>query len=430
MGKKTSFILKILAASLFAMLLTVFVMTDNISLSTSDAGEDVAVGDVEDGTYTGTGDGFNGPIEVEVTVEGGEIANVEVLSHSDSPDISDPAFENVPQAIVENNSTDVDVASGATMSSNGIMDAVNNALSGGSSGSDSAAGDASGESFEDGTHTGTAEGHNGPLEVEVTVENGEITDVTVLEHSETEDLSDPAIEEVPAAIVENNSTDVDTVSGATVTSEAIMAAVENALGGGSDEAAAPATGATYEDGTYTASVEGHNGPLEVEVTIVNGEISNVAVLDHSETEGLADPAIEEVPAAIVENNSTDVDTVSGATVTSEAIMDAVNLALEEASGGSAADTTEAVSYTDGTYEGSTEAHNGPLNVEVTIENGEISDVTVLDHSETEGLADPAIEEVPAAIVENNSTDVDTVSGATVTSEAIMDAVNNALEAAN
>lgn len=420
MGKKTSFILKLLAASLFVMLLTVFVMTDNVTLSSNDDAASVDTDEVADGTYTGSGEGFNGPIEVEVTVEGGEIANVEVLSHSESPDISDPAFENVPQTIVDNNSTDVDVASGATFSSEGIMSAVNNALSGdtGVDVEEDTSNNESDEELEDGTHTGTAEGRNGPIDVEVTVEDGEITDVTILEHNESEDISDPAIEEVPQAIVENNSTDVDVASGATLTSEGIMAAVENALFG--------TEAASYEDGTYTATVDGHNEPIEVEVVVEDGEISEVTVLNHGETEDLSDPAIEDVPAAIVENNSTDVDVASGATVTSEAIMEAVELALEEASG----ETSEDVTYTDGTYEGSAEGHNDSLNVEVTVENGEISEVTVLDHSETEGLADPAIEDVPAAIVENNSTDVDVSSGATVTSEAIMDAVANALEAAN
>lgn len=420
MGKKTSFILKLLAASLFVMLLTVFVMTDNVTLSSNDDAASVDTDEVADGTYTGSGEGFNGPIEVEVTVEGGEIANVEVLSHSESPDISDPAFENVPQAIIDNNSTDVDVASGATFSSEGIMSAVNNALSG-DTGTDvekDTSNDVSDEELEDGTHTGVAEGAHGPIEVEVTVTDGEITEVIVLDHNETEGTADPAIEETPQAIVENNSTDVDVASGATLTSEGIMAAVENALFG--------TEAASYEDGTYTATVDGHNEPIEVEVVVEDGEISEVTVLNHGETEDLSDPAIEDVPAAIVENNSTDVDVASGATVTSEAIMEAVELALEEASG----ETSEDVTYTDGTYEGSAEGHNDSLNVEVTVENGEISEVTVLDHSETEGLADPAIEDVPAAIVENNSTDVDVSSGATVTSEAIMDAVANALEAAN
>lgn len=78
--------------------------------------------------------------------------------------------------------------------------------------------------------TGEAEGHNGVVKVEVTVEGDTITDVQVVEHEETEGISDPAIETIPQQIVENNGTDgVEAVSGASVTSNAIIEAVNNAL---------------------------------------------------------------------------------------------------------------------------------------------------------------------------------------------------------
>lgn len=87
-------------------------------------------------------------------------------------------------------------------------------------------------------------------------------------------------------------------------------------------------GATYEDGTYTGEAEGHNGPLKVEVEVSDGKISSVKVTEHEETEGLADPTIEQIPAAIVDKNSTDVDTIAGATVTGDAIIKAVEDALK------------------------------------------------------------------------------------------------------
>lgn len=79
--------------------------------------------------------------------------------------------------------------------------------------------------------TGAAPGMGGDVKVEVTVEDGKITGVTVTEQNETPGLSDPAIEQVPAAIVAANSTEVESVSGATITSEAIKAAVAAALSG-------------------------------------------------------------------------------------------------------------------------------------------------------------------------------------------------------
>ena len=171
-----------------------------------------------------------------------------------------------------------------------------------------------GVEYVDGTYEGTAEGVHGPVTVEVTITEGNISEVVVLEQQENEEIASSALEEIPAAIVDENSTQVEVVSGASMTSEAIMVAADNAL--------------LQASLVYQATVEGHNGPMTVEVALDEGTITRVEVVEHEETEGLAEPALEEVPGAIVENNSTDVDTVSGATVTSEAIIEAVNLVLD------------------------------------------------------------------------------------------------------
>lgn len=83
-----------------------------------------------DGTYTGSGKGMMGNIEVSVTVEGGKITAVEVTAQSETAGISDPALESIPQAIVDAQSWEVDVVAGATFTSNGIMEAVKNAITG------------------------------------------------------------------------------------------------------------------------------------------------------------------------------------------------------------------------------------------------------------------------------------------------------------
>ena len=86
------------------------------------------------------------------------------------------------------------------------------------------------------TLTGTGKGFGGILTVSVTVDGDKITAVEVTENSETPNVAGTALTEIPAAIVEANSADVEAVSGATVTSNAIMYAVKNAL----DPAANPA----------------------------------------------------------------------------------------------------------------------------------------------------------------------------------------------
>lgn len=80
-----------------------------------------------------------------------------------------------------------------------------------------------------GTYTGEGQGIGGAVKVAVTVEGGAITAVEVVEHAETAGICDPAIEKIPAAIVAAQSLAVDTVTGATVTSKAILAAAEQAL---------------------------------------------------------------------------------------------------------------------------------------------------------------------------------------------------------
>ncbi len=85
--------------------------------------------DLADGVYTGVGQGNGGEIAVEVTLQGGAIAAVTVTDCAgETPEIVQLALDALPQAIVDANGTEVDVVAGATMSSNGILEAVRNAL--------------------------------------------------------------------------------------------------------------------------------------------------------------------------------------------------------------------------------------------------------------------------------------------------------------
>ena len=79
--------------------------------------------------YLGEADGFGGKVKVKVTMDGDKIAKIDVLSHGETAGVSDPAFDTVPAAIIAANSTSVDVASGATVTSNALIAAVNDALS-------------------------------------------------------------------------------------------------------------------------------------------------------------------------------------------------------------------------------------------------------------------------------------------------------------
>lgn len=93
---------------------------------------------------------------------------------------------------------------------------------------------------------------------------------------------------------------------------------------------------------------------------------------------------------------------------------------------------EEAEFADGSYEGTAEGYAGPLTVEVLIEGGEIADVVVVDHEETEEIMEDTgvLETIPEEIVANQGTEgVDAVTEATETSEAIFDAVEEALDQA-
>lgn len=101
-------------------------------------------------------------------------------------------------------------------------------------------------------------------------------------------------------------------------------------GGNNGEKEENTGGITFKAGTYTASADGKNGAVEVEVTFSEHKIESVKVLQSNETEGVSDSSVEDIPAAIVANQSLKVDVISGATVTSEAILAAVADCVKQA----------------------------------------------------------------------------------------------------
>ena len=86
------------------------------------------------------------------------------------------------------------------------------------------------------------------------------------------------------------------------------------------------------DGTYTATADGRNGPVTVEVTIAGDAIEKIEVLSHEETPGIGTNATDTLPDTIVDSQSLGVETVAGATITSEAILAAVADCVAQAGG--------------------------------------------------------------------------------------------------
>lgn len=90
--------------------------------------------------------------------------------------------------------------------------------------------------------------------------------------------------------------------------------------------------AAMSDGTYTGEGKGRNGTITVEVTVKAGKLDAVKVVKHTETVGISDAAVTDFPKAIVAAQSTAVDAVAGATMTSEGIRAAVAQAIQKAGG--------------------------------------------------------------------------------------------------
>lgn len=182
----------------------------------------------------------------------------------------------------------------------------------------------------------------------------------------------------------------------------------------------------YTPGTYTAEAQGFSSAVKATVTVDEAAITGVTLDVSGETPAIGGAAGDALAAAVLEKQSAEIDAVAGATVTSGAAKAAVQKALDEAAGAAAWDGT----YVPGTYTATAKGHNGEMTVEVTFTENAIADVKVTAHKETLGLgygvSTAAIDAFPAKIVESQSLAIDAVTNATVTSNAVLMAVADAV----
>ena len=197
--------------------------------------------------------------------------------------------------------------------------------------------------YADGVYIGSSRGYGGAVRVQVTMENGSITEVEILGAShETKQFLRRA-KRLLTTVVEAQSWEVDAVSEATYTSRGILGAVQNALTGEvvnnplppQPEPAAPlvveefTAPSTYLDGIYTAEAMGFEGEITVQVTVAEDKITDITLLSAEDEEEYLSRAKQVIPA-ILEGQSPNVDAVSGATYSSTGILNAVKLALAKA----------------------------------------------------------------------------------------------------
>ena len=514
-------------------------MAETTKKNTTKKGKKGAI-DVKDGTYKGSANGYGGKVTVNVTVSKKTMTAIDIVSAPGETDSFFNRAKGVIDEMLTAQSTDVDVVSGATYSSNGIIGAVKNALFGTESNNATAAaanaGNAGGSApsvskvsesgtWKDGTYTGSGKGFGGTISVKVTVKDGKISAIDVTSASgETASYFSKAKGIIPK-MISGQTTNVDAASGATYSSNGIITAVRNALSkaetgksstkkkkkknkknkkknsssdNNNNNNKAPAEG--YEDGTYTGSAacsgeQFKEYSVTANVTIKNGKISAVEISSTAKGTNLKQfmsrDEVKNLPSLIVSKNGTSgVDAVSGATYSSHAIFNAVNDALSKAKKNSSStekkeetttekkeetttekkeetttekkeetttekkeetttekkeETTEnpdeGKNYKNGTYKVSVSCEPDEdedfdpytISMDITIKKDkitEISNITANTNSTNKAYTNDAKKGMVSKIVANGNADgVNTVSGATCSSKAIKDACQKAFNAA-
>lgn len=351
--------------------------------STTTPTTEVPEGGYKDGTYQGSGTGFGGTITVQVTVSGGKITAVDILSAAGETGSYFVSAQGVVSKVLSSQSPNVDAVSGATYSSNGIIQAVQNALSQAGN-SDSATPAATptptpkpakkpkkdtSVSYKDGVYEGQAEGFDGTVTVKVTIKNGKIKKISNT-NTDTPEFFNKAWKTIKSNVISRQSTSgIDTVSGATFSSNGILGALSQALSKADqsgttdskeeditptpttvpDETVTPIPTEIpqptqtpdnpsddqpvvnlLKDGIYTGSAMGYSGKVNITLTIKDGKITEVTNTN-SDTRSFFNKAWRSIQPKILEKQSAEgIDTVSGATFSSMGILDASKMALEQA----------------------------------------------------------------------------------------------------
>ena len=499
---------------------------------------------LKDGVYNGSASGYGGEIRVKVTVSNGKISDIKVESHSETPEYYDRCSGIIPN-IISSQSTNVDGVSGATFTSNGIKAAVADALksAGASSASNSSNSNTSKvkptesknsqsadkeeikklkkqikelqdaadvkDKLKDGKYQGNGTGFKGNVKAEVVVSGGKISSINILENVDDAPYFDKAKTLIPS-IISKQSLKVDSISGATYSSNGIKSAVRDALkkaGSSQDSDLNEETNRLLskvqeenkklkdqnsglknkiesleneaqkdtnvnkklKDGRYSGSGAGFKGDVKVQVDVSEGKISNINIVDNVDDAPYFDKA-KSLVGTIISKQTPNVDSISGATYSSNGIKSAVRDALKKAGVSSEGDNSEEVKQQlakltkleeknkqlkkltkelrerieslesesqkdlankklkDGSYEGRGIGFRGDVKVQVDVSGGKISNINIVDNVDDAPYFDKA-KSLVGTIISKQTPNVDSISGATYSSNGIKSAVRDALKKA-
>ena len=307
------------------------------------------------------------------------------------------------------------------------------------------------------------------MKVCVIVSGGKIASIDIVENSDTPSYLSSASSLI-STIISTQSTNVDTISGATYSSRGIIEAVRSALSqaavngssstnGGSqsntnngnnsqnnnqnnNNSSASKGSFPYQDGIYYGTAAGFQGDIKVAVALQDQTIKAVLILENEDDETFFSRA-KVVADRIVDGQKTDVDLVSGATYSSRGIQNAVKQALENAkkatngetvpdngtsSGGTTTIPEGKFPYEEGIYYGTGEGYLGDITTAVVIQDETIKAILVTESEDDEAFLKRA-KQTAKDVVKNQTLEVDTVSGATYSSRGILAAIEEALKEA-
>ena len=481
--------------------------------STTTPVADVPKDGYKDGTYQGSGTGFGGTVTVQVTVSGGKITAIDIVDASgETPSYFSSAI-GVIGKMLAGQTPNVDAVSGATYSSNGIIQAVQNALSkaGNSKTKVTKTNKKNNKTnnkttkpveilkpsenvtYKDGTYTAEAEGFDGLVKVTVMIKNGKITAISNT-NTDTKQYFNKAWQKIQPKILQKQAVyGVDTVSGATFSSNGILQAVQKALEKAAvnttpipQPTAVPQPEPTtptvkYKDGVYTGNARGYSGIVTITATVKDGKITELSNTN-SDTGSYFRRAWRVIQPAILEKQTADgIDTVNGATFSSEGIIGGTQEALKAALISATPEPTEtpkpttapsvtpkptatpspaptttpttapeatptpdpvptatptpaetpAGQYVDGTYTGSGEGNYGPgsVTVTVTVAGGQITSASYTTEDDEEYFTDAWNGIYGQIMGKQTDEGIDTVNGSTYSSYGIIEAFQNALSQA-
>lgn len=199
--------------------------------------------------------------------------------------------------------------------------------------------------YTPGTYTGTSTGFGGDVSVTITVDSNQITEVKAVGDSETPTVGGAALEELAQQILDQQSSKIDGVTGATMTSNGIREAAEKAIKAAMGAESTSGEKDAVADGTYTGKAPGFGvmKEMELSVTFKDNAITEIKTLcagsatqaDEDETSTIYETVEKNLFPRIIEKQSIAVDSISGATVSSNAAKTIIANIIDENGGSSA-----------------------------------------------------------------------------------------------